>query len=64
MECPRCKAQLPPPERGQSRGGERQKPDGEARRSETAAVAPQEALRADAPPAPCPQCGWSTMWNE
>jgi hypothetical protein len=23
----------------------------------------EDALRADAPPAPCPQCGWSTMWN-
>jgi len=29
-----------------------------------AAATAEEALRADAPPGPCPQCGWSTMWNE
>lgn len=28
------------------------------------AITPEEALRVDSPPAPCPQCGWSTMWNE
>jgi hypothetical protein len=50
MECPKCKAQIPanPP-----------KTD-EAPRT----PAPDDALRADRPPAPCPQCGWSTMWNE
>jgi predicted RNA-binding Zn-ribbon protein involved in translation (DUF1610 family) len=48
MTCPRCHAELPRPE--------------EAR--DERAPTPEEALRADTPPAPCPQCGWSTMWNE
>ena len=60
MECPNCKTDIP------------QK--GEAKRAKVVRVsdpiddnrtpAPEDALRADRPPAPCPQCGWSTMWNE
>jgi hypothetical protein len=58
MQCPRCKTELPRPE-----------PSVESkvvgpRPSEAGAETPEEALRADTPPAPCPQCGWSTMWNE
>jgi hypothetical protein len=64
MECPRCKAQLPPPEKGPSRAGKPRHDRGEERRSDSVAATPEEALRADTPPAPCPQCGWSTMWNE
>ena len=37
--------------------------DGAEPRREVATT-PEEALEADAPPAPCPQCGWSTMWSE
>jgi hypothetical protein len=52
--CPRCKAELP-----------RSKPPaGSAPDPAPTARTPEEALRADTPPAPCPQCGWSTMWNE
>jgi hypothetical protein len=51
MECPKCKAELP---------GEAKKRE----RDENETTTPEEALRADTPPAPCPQCGWSTMWNE
>jgi len=51
---PRCKAELP-----------RSKPPaGSAPDPAPTARTPEEALRADTPPAPCPQCGWSTMWNE
>jgi len=53
MECPRCKATIP-------EKTERDSEQGESPRT----PAPEDALRADRPPAPCPQCGWSTMWNE
>jgi uncharacterized protein with PIN domain len=49
MRCPRCKAEL------------RSEP---AEPTERVTTTPEETLRADTPPAPCPQCGWSTMWNE
>lgn len=50
MDCPNCKTDIPP------------KKDGKT--DEALTPAPEDALRADRPPAPCPQCGWSTMWNE
>ena len=64
MQCPRCKADLPercePPEgRGQNDADPR---PGAA--TPPGAVAPADALRVESPPAPCPQCGWSAMWNE
>jgi hypothetical protein len=64
MKCPRCKTELPPPEADRPRGGKPEQDSGEKTRPGSTAVTPEEALRADAPPAPCPQCGWSTMWNE
>jgi DNA-directed RNA polymerase subunit M/transcription elongation factor TFIIS len=61
MQCPRCKTELPPSERaGTSRRAEESRPN----RDRAVTTASEEALRADTPPAPCPQCGWSTMWNE
>ena len=83
MKCPRCKADLPEPQRRDAR--ERTDPgagrDAPERRESSAreptttessaasvtpprAVTPEDALRVESPPAPCPQCGWSTMWNE
>jgi hypothetical protein len=50
MECPKCKAEIPA---GKPKSDEA-----------TRTPAPEDALRADRPPAPCPECGWSTMWNE
>lgn len=60
MECPNCKTDMSA------------KTDMSSKRKDKAVVgkddnrtpAPDDALRADRPPAPCPQCGWSTMWNE
>jgi len=52
MECPNCKTDIPPKREA--------KVDDDPSRT----PAPEDALRADRPPAPCPQCGWSTMWNE
>jgi hypothetical protein len=54
MSCPRCKGELP---------GEREN-EREEGRPPAGTTTPEEALRAGTPPAPCPQCGWSTMWNE
>jgi hypothetical protein len=59
MNCPRCKREIP----GATDGGattpqKTAKPDGNKTPD------PEDAVRADRPPAPCPQCGWSTMWNE
>jgi endogenous inhibitor of DNA gyrase (YacG/DUF329 family) len=53
MKCPRCESELP--SEAKDKSGERR---------EGTTLTPEEALRADTPPAPCPQCGWSTMWNE
>jgi hypothetical protein len=60
MECPNCKTEIPA--------------KSEAKTDKVVLIndpiednwtpAPEDALRADRPPAPCPQCGWSTMWNE
>jgi endogenous inhibitor of DNA gyrase (YacG/DUF329 family) len=53
MECPKCKTPIP------------ENPKATADAAETPRTPePEDALRADRPPAPCPQCGWSTMWNE
>lgn len=54
MKCPRCDTELPDPKPAHA------EPSDTPRKVPT----PEEALRADTPPAPCPQCGWSTMWNE
>lgn len=51
-KCPKCAADLPAPAKKPPSSDEPRTPK------------PEDALRADAPPAPCPQCGWSTMWNE
>lgn len=50
--CPKCGTDVPAPAKPSVRPDEPRTPE------------PEDALRADAPPAPCPQCGWSTMWNE
>jgi len=57
MECPRCKTPLPADEA-------RLKPPPTSTPAQPVAATAEEAMRADAPPGPCPQCGWSTMWNE
>jgi hypothetical protein len=64
---PKCKTELSGPEpAGEVRPSHEPKPGrreaGEA--GKAVATSPGEALRADTPPAPCPHCGWSTMWNE
>ena len=60
MVCPNCKTDIPPKREA--------KTDRIVLASDqiddTRPPAPEDALRADGPPAPCPQCGWSTMWNE
>jgi hypothetical protein len=60
MECPNCKTDIP--------ARREAKTDKVAVASDQIddkrTPAPEDALRADRPPAPCPQCGWSTMWNE
>jgi hypothetical protein len=63
MQCPRCKTELQsaPPGESRSTGDGRPRPEKPPAR---AAATAEEAMRADAPPGPCPQCGWSTMWNE
>ena len=62
MQCPKCQTELPEKPAGEKPSRDRAqraqpKPEG-------AATTPEQAYRADAPPGPCPQCGWSTMWNE
>jgi len=57
MECPKCKTDMPARKEARTDTAADVKDD---RRT----PAPEDALRADRPPAPCPQCGWSTMWNE
>ena len=59
MICPACKHEIPATTHdGASKLKKAAEPD-QARTPK-----PEDAERADAPPAPCPQCGWSTMWNE
>jgi len=53
MKCPKCEAEIPARQEAKSH---------EAREARTRTV--EDAEHADAPPAPCPQCGWSVMWNE
>jgi hypothetical protein len=59
MQCPRCEAEVRSEPGGESPPTSKSKPQ----RAEAGEVT-QRVLRADTPPAPCPQCGWSTMWNE
>jgi hypothetical protein len=59
MICPACKREIPPTIQGKARKPEKADQSGQRRTPK-----PEDAERADAPPAPCPQCGWSTMWNE
>jgi hypothetical protein len=59
MICPACKREIPPTTQDKTRKPEKADPSGKRRTPK-----PEDAERADAPPAPCPQCGWSTMWNE
>ena len=67
MRCPKCKTKIPGPEpAGEVRPTEEPRPKrGEAGEpGKAVATTAQEALRANAPPAPCPPYAWSTMWNE
>jgi hypothetical protein len=59
MICPRCKREIPG-----TREGKAAKPDTAAQPERSRRPDPEDAVRADRPPAPCPECGWSTMWNE
>jgi len=59
MQCPKCQADLKPRPDRPSRSTEESAPTDTG-----VAATAEEALRADAPPGPCPKCGWSTMWNE
>ena len=65
MQCPRCNAELRSEPGGESPPTSKSKPQrAEAGEVSQRVPTPEEALRADTPPAPCPQGGWSTMWNE
>ena len=59
MECPNCKNDIPAKRDARAEKGVSVDPLDQKR-----SPAPEDAVRADRPPAPCPQCGWSTMWNE
>jgi hypothetical protein len=59
MKCPKCKTELPGTTKGRA-----DKTDTAVKVDKTRTPEPEDAVRADAPPAPCPQCGWSVMWNE
>jgi hypothetical protein len=59
MQCPRCKTELKSESKREPRSTTEPRPS-----EPRVATSAEEALRADAPPGPCPQCGWSTMWNE
>ncbi len=59
--CPRCKTEMP---RADPARESRPVDESRPKRDGAATTTPEEALREDTPPAPCPQCGWSTMWNE
>jgi hypothetical protein len=58
MICPACKREIP----GTTEGGAT-KPEEFAKPGQSRSPDSEDAVRADRPPAPCPQCGWSTMWN-
>jgi len=60
MICPVCKREIPAATGREAAKPEKAaKPVQQSRRPDL-----EDAVRADRPPAPCPQCGWSTMWNE
>jgi hypothetical protein len=63
MQCPGCKGDLPRPE-PTAESKPKQGSAATPRSSKAGVQTPEEALRADTPPVPCPPCGWSTMWNE
>ena len=63
MICPTCKREIPFPKTG-TKDDRATKPDATTKPSQGRTPNPEDAVRADRPPAPCPQCGWSTMWNE
>jgi hypothetical protein len=60
MECPNCKTDIPAKREAKTDKVVRVADPINDQRTPS----PEDALRADRPPAPCPQCGWSTMWNE
>jgi hypothetical protein len=62
MNCPRCKAEIPATAEGSVGKADKALPADKA--APRRMPEPEDPVRADAPPAPCPQCGWSTMWNE
>jgi hypothetical protein len=60
MKCPNCKTDIP--QKGEAKTAKVVRVSDQI--DDNMTPAPEDALRADRPPAPCPQCGWSTMWNE
>jgi hypothetical protein len=66
MKCPNCKTDIPHktdiPQKREAKADKVVRVSDQIDDNRT--PAPEDALRADRPPAPCPQCGWSTMWNE
>ena len=60
MQCPNCKNDIP----AKRDAGAEKVVSVDDPIDQKRSPAPEDALRADRPPAPCPQCGWSTMWNE
>lgn len=59
MKCPRCDTEIPGPAEGKA-----SKPGKAGTADQPRTPGPDDAVRANALPAPCPQCGWSVMWNE
>jgi len=65
MKCPRCDTEIPGPAGGKaSEPGNASKPAKAGTADQPRTPRSDDAVRANAPPAPCPQCGWSVMWNE
>jgi hypothetical protein len=62
MQCPKCQTELGEKPAPESRPSERERSPRPG--ADRTASTPEESYRADAPPGPCPKCGWSTMWNE
>ena len=64
MICPRCKSEIPGGKDGAATTSQKAAKQRAAKPEENKTPDSEDAVRADRPPAPCPQCGWSTMWNE
>jgi hypothetical protein len=64
MICPRCKSEIPSGKDGAATRLQKTAKQKAAKPEGNRTPDPEDAVRADRPPAPCPQCGWSTMWNE